>query len=151
VSTLSPKSRGHVRLRSAFPDASPRILHNYLQAEDDRQSMIRGLRAAMEIGNQPSMRRIITGDFDVPPSDSDSDLLVHARQKAQTQYHPTSTCAIGSVVDPELRVFGLEGLRVVDASVMPSGVRGNTNAPTIMIAERAADLIRGRFRGGATL
>jgi choline dehydrogenase len=99
VSTLSPKSRGQVRLRSASPDAAPRILHNYLQAEDDQQSMIAGLRAAMEIGNQASMRKIITGHFDVPPSDSDSDLLAYARQKAQTQYHPTSTCAIGSVVD----------------------------------------------------
>jgi choline dehydrogenase len=142
VSTMSPESRGHVKLRSASPDAAPRIVHNYLRAEDDRRSMIGGLRAAMEIGNQAAMRKIITGRFDVPPSDSDADLLAHARQKAQTQYHPTSTCAIGSVVDPELRVFGLDGLRVVDASVMPSVVRGNTNAPTIMIAERAADLIK---------
>jgi choline dehydrogenase-like flavoprotein len=86
--------------------------------------------------------QVITGDFDVPASDSDADLLAHARRTAQTQYHPTSTCAIGSVVDSELKVLGLEGLRVVDASVMPTVIRGNTNAPTIMIAERAADLIK---------
>jgi choline dehydrogenase-like flavoprotein len=96
----------------------------------------------MEIGNQAPMRKIISGEFDVPPSDNDTDLLAHARQTAQTQYHPTSTCAIGAVVDPDLRVLGLDGLRVVDASVMPTIVRGNTNAPTIMIAERAADLIK---------
>jgi choline dehydrogenase-like flavoprotein len=77
--------------------------------------MIGGLRAAMEIGDQAPMRKFVTGAFDVPPSDRDADLLAYARQRAQTQYHPTSTCAIGVVVDPELRVFGLEGLRVVDA------------------------------------
>jgi choline dehydrogenase len=142
VSTVSPESRGQVRLRSAYPDAAPRIQHNYLQAEGDRQSMVAGLRAAMEIAHQAPMRTIITGNFDVPPSDTDADLLSHARQKAHTQYHPTSTCAIGSVVDPALRVFGLDGLRVVDASVMPTVVRGNTNAPTIMIAEKAAGLIK---------
>ncbi|MGP4021239.1 GMC family oxidoreductase [Saccharopolyspora sp. 5N708] len=142
VSTLNPESRGHVRLRSASPDAAPRIQHNYLQTEADRQSLIGGLRAAMEIAAQPAMSKVITGNFDVPESDSDADLLAFARQKSQTQYHPTSTCAIGSVVDPDLRVLGVEGLRVVDASVMPSIVHGNTNAPTIMIAERAADLIR---------
>jgi choline dehydrogenase len=142
VSTLTPESRGKVSLRSAAPDAAPRIFHNYLQAEEDRQSMIAGLRAALEIGARPAMRKVITGDFDVPASDSDADLLAHARRTAQTQYHPTSTCAIGSVVDSELKVLGLEGLRVVDASVMPTVIRGNTNAPTIMIAERAADLIK---------
>jgi choline dehydrogenase len=142
VSTLSPESQGKVSLRSAAPDAAPRILHNYLQAEEDRRSMIAGLRAALEIGGQPAMRKVITGHFDVPASDSDADLLAHARRTAQTQYHPTSTCAIGSVVDSELKVLGLEGLRVVDASVMPTVVRGNTNAPTIMIAEKAADLVK---------
>jgi choline dehydrogenase len=142
VSTLTPESRGKVSLRSAAPNAAPRILHNYLQAEEDQRSMIAGLRAALEIGARPAMRKVITGDFDVPASDSDADLLAHARRTAQTQYHPTSTCAIGSVVDSELKVLGLEGLRGVDASVMPTVIRGNTNAPTIMIAERAADLIK---------
>jgi choline dehydrogenase-like flavoprotein len=142
VSTVSPEGQGQVRLRSASPDAAPRIRHNYLQDDGDRQSMVAGLRAAMEIAHQAPMRTIITGDFDVPPSDSDADLIAHARQKAHTQYHPTSTCAIGSVVAPDLRVLGLDALRVVDASVMPKVVRGNTNAPAIMIAEKAADLIK---------
>jgi choline dehydrogenase-like flavoprotein len=87
------------------------------------------------------MRDVITGDFEGPASDSDADLLAHARRTAQTAYHPTSTCAIGKVVDSELHVLGVQGVRVVDASVMPSVVRGNTNAPTIMIAEKAADLV----------
>ncbi|HEX4246222.1 MAG TPA: GMC family oxidoreductase N-terminal domain-containing protein, partial [Pseudonocardia sp.] len=142
VSLLSPASRGQVGLRSAAPDAAPRIRHNYLREADDRQSVVAGLRAAMEIGSRSAMRKMCTGSYDVPPSDSDADLLAHARRAGQTQYHPTSTCAIGSVVDPELRVYGLTGLRVVDASVMPSVVRGNTNAPTIMIAEKAADLVK---------
>src|SRR5262249_61061078 len=97
---------------------------------------------AMETAGQPAMRKIVTGHFDVPASNNDADLLAHARRTGQTLYHPTSTCAIGSVVDSHLKVFGLHGLRVVDASVMPTVVRGNTNAPTIMIAEKAADLIK---------
>ena len=80
----------------------------------------------------------------MPESDSDEDILAWVERGAQTVYHPTSTCAIGSVVDPELRVYGVEGLRVVDASVMPTITRANTHAPTVMIAEKAADLIRGK-------
>jgi choline dehydrogenase-like flavoprotein len=147
VSTVSPpESRGQVSLRSAAPDAAPRIRHNYLAGEGDRRSMVAGLRAAMEIAGQPAMGKVITGPFDVPPSDSYGDLLAHARRTAQTQYHPTSTCPIGAVVNSELKVLGLEGLRVVDASVMPTVVRGNTNAPTIMIAEKAADLVKAAQR-----
>jgi choline dehydrogenase-like flavoprotein len=142
VSTVSPEGRGQVSLRTAEPGTAPRIRHAYLQSEEDRRSMIAGLRAAMEIGSQPAMRKVITGNFDVPPSASDADLLSHARRTTQSQYHPTSTCAIGAVVDSELKVFGLDALRVVDASVMPTVPRGNTNAPTIMIAEKAADLIK---------
>jgi choline dehydrogenase-like flavoprotein len=142
VASLTSASRGRVSLRSSAPDAAPRILHNYLQAPQDRLSMIEGLRAAMEIANQPAMRKVVTGDFDVPASDRDADLLAYLRRTLMTFFHPTSTCSIGSVVDSELKVFGLDGLRVVDASVMPTVVRGNTNAPTIMIAEKAADLIK---------
>jgi choline dehydrogenase len=82
--------------------------------------------------------------FNAPASDSDADLLDHVQRHSHTLYHPAGTCAVGAVVDNELRVLGVEGLRVVDASVMPTVPRGNTNAPTIMIAEKAADLIRGR-------
>src|SRR5262249_16761676 len=100
VSLVNPHSRGQVRLRSTAPDAAPRIVHNYLTADNDQRSLIDGLRAAIEIGRRPAMRKIITGDFDVPASDSDADLLTYARRTAQTYYHPTSTVAIGSVVDP---------------------------------------------------
>jgi choline dehydrogenase len=102
----------------------------------------------MEIlGTQP-LARYSSGLHQGPASDSDEDIMEHIRRTAQTLYHPVGTCAMGgsedSVVDTELRVRGVEGLRVVDASVMPSVPRGNTNAPTIAVAERAADLIRGR-------
>jgi choline dehydrogenase len=142
VIPMSPHSRGKVTLRSAAPDAAPRIRNNYLEAEEDRQSMIAGLRETLRIAGQPALREVITGEFDVPESDSDADLLAHARRTAQTDYHPTSTCAIGRVVDSDLKVLGLQGLRVVDASVMPTVPRANINAPTIMIAEKAADLIK---------
>ena len=80
----------------------------------------------------------------MPAGDDDASIIAHIERNSTTLYHPVATCAMGSVVDAELRVLGMEGLRVVDASVMPTLVRGNTNAPTIMIAERAADLIRGK-------
>ena len=139
---LKPTSRGQLTLRTATPDTAPRILHNYLETEDDRKSILAGLRIALDIAKQSAVKSLITAPFTVPDSESDADLMAFVRQTGQTLYHPTSTCAIGSVVDSRLRVLGIEGLRVVDASVMPSVIRGNTNAPTIMIAEKAADLIR---------
>jgi choline dehydrogenase len=141
--TLTPSSRGFVTLRSANPASAPRIQHNYLQTEQDQTSIVAGLRIALDVAAQPALAAVITRPFDGPDSDSDADLLAFARRTGLTIYHPTSSCAIGAVVDPHLRVHGVDGLRVVDASVMPAIVRGNTNAPTIMIAERAADLIRG--------
>jgi choline dehydrogenase len=146
---IKPKSRGRVMLRAPLPDAKPRVLHNYLTEEDDRESMIAGMRLALEIAEQPALKAIERGPWRVPRSDSDEDIMDFVRQVAFTVYHPTSSCAIGAVVDPELRVYGFEGLRVVDASVMPSITRGNTNAPTLMIAEKAADLIRGKRLSGA--
>jgi choline dehydrogenase len=141
---LAPTSRGSVSLRSANPESAPRIVHGYLTTPEDRASILAGQRIALAIARQPALKAVITGPFEVPESESDEDLSAFARRTAMTLYHPTSSCAIGSVVDPELRVLGLENLRVVDASVMPSVPRGNTNAPTIMIAERAAELILGR-------
>jgi choline dehydrogenase-like flavoprotein len=141
---LRPTSRGAVTLRSTLPSARPRILHNYYDTEEDRTTMMAGLRRALEIGAQPALRRHQREAFTCPASDSDQDLLAHMRAYTQTLYHPVGTCAMGSVVDGQLRVRGCQGLRVVDASVMPTLVRGNTNAPTIAVAERAADLIRGR-------
>ena len=139
---IHPTSRGRVMLRAPLPDSKPRVLCNFLTTDEDRRSMIEGMRIALEIASQEPLRAVERAPFSVPESDSDDDLLAFARRAGQSVYHPTSTCAMGAVVDPELRVYGVEGLRVVDASVMPRITRANTNAPTIMIAERASDLIR---------
>lgn len=139
---ITPSSVGTLTLRSATPGTAPRIQHHYLRAPEDRARIVAGLRIARELARQPALAEVITGDFAVPESDSDDDLLAFARRSGQTLFHPTSTCAIGAVVDERLRVLGVEGLRVADASVMPAAPRGNTNAPTIMIAEKAAELIR---------
>ncbi|MGH7073691.1 MAG: GMC family oxidoreductase [Stellaceae bacterium] len=140
---LKPKSRGKVSLRSANPKAKPAITSNYYGEPEDRRTMIDGMRLGLEIAAQPAMRAHIKAPYLVPESASDTDIWTFVQRHTQTLYHPTCTCAIGRVVDNQLRVHGVDGLRVVDASVMPSLVRGNTNAPTIMIAERAVDLIRG--------
>jgi len=140
---LTPTSRGQVTLRNALPHAKPRILHNYYTTDDDTRTMIEGTRVALEIASRPALRRLRTADWAVPESASDTDILAFVRQNTRTDFHPVGTCAMGKVVDAELRVHGVESLRVVDASIMPTVPRGNTNAPTIMIAEKAADLIRG--------
>jgi choline dehydrogenase-like flavoprotein len=140
---LKPSSRGRVTLRSRIPHVKPRILHNYLTTDDDRRSMIDGTRIGLEIASRPALRKLRRADFAIPTSDSDADILEFVRRAGRTTFHPVGTCAMGTVVDAELRVLGVESLRVADASVMPTIPRGNTNAPTIMIAEKAADLIRG--------
>ncbi len=106
--------------------------------------MIAGIRKALEIAEQEPLQKAARRPFSVPAGDSDEEIMDFVQRASQTVYHPTSTCAIGSVVDPELRVYGVEGLRVADASVMPTITRGNTNATAIMIGEKAADLISGR-------
>jgi choline dehydrogenase len=141
---IHPTSRGRVMLRAPLPDSKPRVLCNFLTTEEDRASMLAGLRMALEIAEQPALKAVERGPFSVPESDSDEDLSAFIERASQSVYHPTSTCAIGSVVDSALRVYGFEGLRVADASVMPRITRGNTNAPTIMVAERAAELITRR-------
>jgi choline dehydrogenase-like flavoprotein len=140
---LTPTSRGRVTLRNALPHAKPRILHNYYTTDDDTRTIIEGTRVALEIASRPALRKLRTGDWAVPESDSDADILRFVRHHTRSIFHPVGTCALGTVVDAELRVHGVESLRVVDASVMPTVPRGNINAPTIMIAEKAADLIRG--------
>jgi choline dehydrogenase len=141
---IKPTSRGRVMLRAPVADSKPRVLCNFLTTEEDRSCMLAGMRMALEIAEQEPLKQALRKPYSVPAGDSDEELMAFVRRAAQTVYHPTSTCAIGSVVDPDLRVYGVEGLRVVDASVMPTITRANTNAATIMIAEKAADLIRDR-------
>jgi choline dehydrogenase len=130
---LKPTSRGKVALRWTRPDAKPRIYHNYLATAQDRATMIASVRLTMDIFSQPVLSKLRRAPFSVPASDSEANIVAFIEQQMGTNYHPTCSCAIGRVVDPDLRVFGIEGLRVVDASVMPSVVRGNTNAAVIAI------------------
>jgi choline dehydrogenase len=141
---IKPTSRGKVGLRSPMADSKPTVRCNFLTTEEDRASMLEGVRIALEIASQAPLRKIAREPLSVPASDAEKDIWEWVRRASQTVYHPTSTCAMGAVVDPELRVYGVEGLRVVDASVMPTVTRANTNAATFMIAEKAADLILGK-------
>jgi len=139
---LKPSSRGSVTLRSTSPGVAPRITHNYYTAPEDLQAQVAGVRIVLEIARQPALKSVITGSFSAPASEAEADIVDFIRRNTHTLYHPTSTCAIGAVVDERLRVHGIDGLRVADASVMPTITRGNTNAPTIMIGEKAAAMIR---------
>ena len=141
-------SRGEILLRSSDPRHKPRIDPNYLAEESDLVALVRGLEIARDIAGQSPLREYIRSEiWPGRSARTDADLRAHVRAELQTLYHPTSTCALGphddDVVDLELRVRGVRGLRVVDASVFPGVPRGNTNAPTIAVAERAADLITG--------
>ena len=140
---LTPRSRGSVRLSSNDPTAKPIVRNDFYSAGEDLPRMLSAHRLMEEICAQPAMRPYCAEPFTAPAGDSDEALRVHVAHTTFPIYHPVGTCAIGSVVDADLRVQGVEGLRVVDASVMPTVPRGNTNAPTIAIAERAADLIKG--------
>ena len=136
-------------LRSSDPGDKPKILTNSLTEPEDVASMLAGMELAREIAAQEPMRSTITRELKPGSGVTGRDELESAlRDRVELIYHPVGTCRMGSddeaVVDPELRVRGLEGLRIVDASVMPIIPGGNTNAPVIMVAERAADLIRGR-------
>ena len=143
-----PLSRGTVRLRSADPVAPPRIVSNYLTDPHDVRVIVAGLRILREIYRQPSFRDLVTGEEYLPGEKlrSDAELEQFARTKGGTVFHPTSTCRMGSdaraVVDPQLRVRGVERLRVIDASVMPAMVSTNTNAAAIMIGEKGAALVQ---------
>jgi len=146
VCQLRPESRGSILIDSTDPTAAPRIRPNYLATEGDRRAVVDGLRHARRIAAQPALARYLAEERQPgPAADSDEALLDFARHTGKTLYHPVGTCRMGkdpnAVVDAQLKVHGVPGLRVVDASVMPTLISGNTNAPTIMIAERAADLI----------
>ncbi len=146
---LRPHSRGTVRLASADPRAMPLIDPNYWSEPHDRAVSVAGLRMARELLRQPALKPFILAErMPGQGQDSDDDLIKYASRTCKTDYHPVGTCRMGSgfdaVVDTALRVRGLEGLRVVDASIMPRIVSSNTNAPTIMIGEKAADIIRMR-------
>lgn len=148
---LTPRGRGSVRLASKDPTAKPVVRNGFYAEEADMERAIAAVRLAREICAQPAMRPYCAEPYTGPASDSDDDIRAHIARTTFPIYHPVGTCALGSVVDAELRVEGLEALRVVDASVIPTVPRGNTNAPVIAVAERAADLIKGEapLRAGA--
>ncbi len=144
---LRPRSRGTVRLASADPVAAPLIDPNYWEDPYDREMSIRGLKLAREIMRQDALKPFVKAErLPGPEVSTDEDYFNYACAHAKTDHHPAGTCRMGSdpaaVVDPRLKFNGIEGLRVVDASIMPTVVSSNTNAPTIMIAEKAADMIR---------
>ena len=145
VSQCQVESRGSVHIKSADPKTPPAIRYNYLATENDRRVMVEGLKLVRRIAATAPMRDYVAGEY--LPGDgvqSDDEWLAFCREVGDTVFHPTSTCSIGKVVDRELKVLGVEGLRVIDASVMPAVPSGNINASVIAVAEKGADLVRGR-------
>ena len=149
VCQLRPESRGEIVLKSPDPSVYPAIHPNYLSTELDRQTMVDGLRLGQRIAAQAPMRHYIESEY-LPEASvqTDADVLEYIRNYGNTIFHPSGTCKMGrdpmAVVDDQLRVHGLSGLRVADASIMPTVVSGNTNAACIMIGEKCADLVRGQ-------
>ena len=146
ICNLRPQSRGEVTINSKNPEDLPKIIPNYLSTESDQKIAIESIKVARKIANASPLKQHILDEF-VPGGSlvSDEDLLEAAKNNSQSIYHPVGTCKMGndknSVVDDQLKVYGVKGLRVVDASIMPELVSGNTNAPTMMIAEKAAEMI----------
>jgi len=156
VCQLRPESRGNIMIKSRDPKEHPAIHANYLATETDRQCIVDGLKLARKLAGSEALQPLIAAELE-PGSDvvTDDDFLTYARQRGGTIFHPTSTCMMGpssnptAVVDNELRVHGLRGLRVADASIMPTVVSGNTNAACIMIGEKLASLLTARPRSGS--
>jgi choline dehydrogenase-like flavoprotein len=146
VCLLRPKSRGTVTLKDRNPDSAPVIDPKFLEHPDDLATLVAGYKMTERLMKAPALSRFITEDPFTAQVKTDDEIRAVLRARTDTVYHPVGTCKMGTdamaVVDPELRVHGLENLRVVDASIMPTLIGGNTNAPAIMIAEKAADLIR---------
>lgn len=146
VCYLRPKSRGHVHIRSADPREAPAFVHNYLAEEEDRRAIIAAVRKTRAIFEAPVLEPWRREEL-IPGADvqSDEDILEFVRNTGESVYHPVGTCKMGddemAVVDQHLKVHGLEGLRVADASVMPTIISGNTNATAVLIGERCADFI----------
>ena len=143
---LRPEGRGTVRVQSPDPLAQPEIRFNFLKSDYDMQALIFGIRTCRRIAAQPALAPFMVSE--VAPGaefDSDAELADVVRANGVSNHHPVGTCRMGkepdAVVDPRLRVYGVERLRVADASIMPSIIAGNTNAPTIMIGEKAAAMI----------
>jgi choline dehydrogenase len=148
---LRPESRGEIKLKSPDPADAPAVHPNYLATETDQRTIVAGLKLCRRILASPYLEPFIASEFQPGPAvESDEQLLDYARRRGGTVYHPTSTCKMGSdpmaVVDAELRVHGIDRLRVADASIMPTVVSGNTNAATIMIGEKVADMVRQPLR-----
>jgi choline dehydrogenase len=148
VCQLRPESRGHVRLKSPDPLAAPAMQPNYLSTPHDRATLVAGIRLARRLAATRALAPYVAGEYRPgPAATSDDDLLEFAKDKAGTIFHPSGTCKMGpgadqlAVVDHALRIHGLDGIRVVDCSIMPALVSGNTNAPVVMIAEKASDMI----------
>jgi choline dehydrogenase-like flavoprotein len=150
VCLLRPHSRGSVTLQSSAPQAAPLIDPAFFEDPRDIEDMVAGFKLTRRLMQAPALATWTTRDMFTEGVDSDDAIRAVLRRRTDTVYHPVGTCKMGNdahaVVDPQLRVHGLMGLRVVDASVMPTLVGGNTNAPTIMIAEKAVDLIHGISR-----
>jgi choline dehydrogenase len=148
---LRPDGRGTVRLKSPDPMAAPEIRFNFLKSAYDFQALIEGMRVCRKIAEQPALKPFVAEEIQPGPRiTSEADLRADIRARGVSNLHPVGTCRMGhevdAVVDPQLRVYGVDGLRVADASIMPSIVAGNTNAPTIMIGEKCADMVRAAAR-----
>ncbi len=150
VCLLRPKSIGELTLASADPFAAPLINPRFLEHPDDLEGMLKGFKLTRQLMDAPALKAMRSSEFLTAEVQSDDEIRAALRQYSDTVYHPVGTCKMGSdpmaVVDAQLRVHGLQGLRVVDASIMPTLIGGNTNAPTMMIGETG-----GRFYTGSTL
>jgi choline dehydrogenase-like flavoprotein len=146
VCLLNPRSRGSIQLSGAKISDPLKIDPNFLADERDVEDLVQGFKLTQKLMHSPALSEICRQDLFTAQVRSDDDIRRILRERADTVYHPAGSCKMGiddmAVVDPQLRVYGVHNLRVVDASIMPAVVSGNTNAPVIMIAEKAADLIR---------